>query len=95
MKKIILDLLNRFDLRDVSVNRWQVLIQSFSVHPYTINDVATMQNALNVGVDGMFTNFADRLIGLLGAREAKGLQGALDAKLSHAATPTFSDPATW
>jgi glycerophosphoryl diester phosphodiesterase len=142
MEEKLLDLLNRYDLRDLSVNRWQVLIQSFSanslqkvhaldpqlplvflgnpsvanipgyasfavglgpsfgssinanwvntahancldVHPYTINDVTTMQNALNVGVDGMFTNFADRLIGLLGSRKAVGLQGALDAKLSH------------
>ena len=30
------------------------------VHPYTINDVATMNAALAAGVDGMFTNFADR-----------------------------------
>ncbi len=138
----LLALLNKYDLRNLSVNRWQVLIQSFSatslqkvhaldpalpliflgnpslatipsyasyavglgpsfgssinanwvntahancldVHPYTINDVPTMQAALNAGVDGMFTNFGDRLIGLLGDRKAKGLQGALDAKLSH------------
>jgi glycerophosphoryl diester phosphodiesterase len=53
------------------------------VHPYTINDVATMNAALAAGVDGMFTNFADRLIGILGDRKAKGLQGAIDAKRSH------------
>src|SRR4051812_48902653 len=51
------------------------------VHPYTINDVATMNAALAAGVDGMFTNFADRLIGILGPRKAQGLQGAIDAKL--------------
>ena len=142
MEDKLVELLNRYGLRDLSVNRWQVLIQSFSanslqkvhaidpalplvflgnpsvanipnyaayavglgpsfgssinanwvntahancldVHPYTINDVTTMNNALNVGVDGMFTNFSDRLIGILGPRKAVGLQGALDAKNSH------------
>jgi glycerophosphoryl diester phosphodiesterase len=53
------------------------------VHPYTINTVANMQAALAAGVDGMFTNFSDLLIGLLGDRKAKGLQGAINAKLSH------------
>ena len=53
------------------------------VHPYTINTVANMTAALNAGVDGMFTNFADLLIGLLGDRKATGLQGAIDAKRSH------------
>ena len=42
-----------------------------------------MTAALNAGVDGMFTNYADLLIGLLGDRKAKGLQGAIDAKRSH------------
>ncbi|WP_169542312.1 glycerophosphodiester phosphodiesterase [Solirubrobacter soli] len=53
------------------------------VHPYTINTAANMNAALNVGVDGMFTNFSDVLIGILGPRKAVGLQGALDAKNSH------------
>ena len=46
------------------------------VHPYTINTAANMTAALNAGVDGMFTNFSDILIGLLGPRKAVGLQGA-------------------
>jgi glycerophosphoryl diester phosphodiesterase len=53
------------------------------VHPYTINTAANMNAALNVGVDGMFTNFSDVLIGILGPRKAVGLQGGLDAKNSH------------
>jgi glycerophosphoryl diester phosphodiesterase len=53
------------------------------VHPYTINTAANMNAALSVGVDGMFTNFSDVLIGILGPRKAVGLQGALDAKNSH------------
>ncbi len=142
MEDKLVALLNQYGLRDLSVNRWQVLIQSFSatslqkvhaidpalpliflgnpsvanipnyaayavglgpsfgssinanwvntahancldVHPYTINTAANMTAALNVGVDGMFTNFSDILIGLLGPRKAVGLQGGLDAKLSH------------
>src|SRR6201991_610972 len=130
MEDKLVELLNRYGLRDLSVNRWQVLIQSFSanslqkvhaidpalplvflgnpsvanipnyaayavglgpsfgssinanwgntahancldVHPYTINDVTTMNAALAAGVDGMFTNFADRLIGILGPRKAQ------------------------
>ena len=31
------------------------------VHPYTVNDVTTMQRLLGYGVDGMFTNFPERL----------------------------------
>ena len=42
-----------------------------------------MNAALAAGVDGMFTNFSDALIGILGPRKATGLQGALDAKNSH------------
>jgi glycerophosphoryl diester phosphodiesterase len=53
------------------------------VHPYTINTAANMNAALAAGVDGMFTNYADVLIGILGPRKAVGLQGALDAKNSH------------
>jgi glycerophosphoryl diester phosphodiesterase len=49
------------------------------VHPYTVNDLPTMQRLLDAGVDGMFTNFPDRLDSLLGARAAVGLQGAKDA----------------
>ena len=142
MEERLLALMDKYGLREPAINRWQVLIQSFSadslktlhamdarlpliflgnpsvanipsyadyavglgpsfgasinaawvgtahancldVHPYTINTAANMQAALNVGVDGMFTNFSDVLIGILGPRKAVGLQGALDAKHSH------------
>jgi len=142
MEERLLALMDKYGLREPAVDRWQVLIQSFSadslkalhamdarlpliflgnpsvanipgyadyavglgpsfgasinaawvntahancldVHPYTINTAANMQAALNVGVDGMFTNFSDVLIGILGPRKATGLQGALDAKDSH------------
>jgi glycerophosphoryl diester phosphodiesterase len=32
-----------------------------AVHPYTVNDVAEMRALVALGVDGMFTNFPDRL----------------------------------
>ncbi|MFG6178677.1 glycerophosphodiester phosphodiesterase [Halomonas sp. THAF12] len=35
------------------------------VHPYTINDPEEMQRLLDWGVDGMFTNFPDRLKGVM------------------------------
>ena len=32
-----------------------------AVHPYTVNDLAEMRALVALGVDGMFTNFPDRL----------------------------------
>ena len=40
------------------------------VHPYTVNDPAEMENLIALGVDGMFTNFPDRLDAVLG-KEAR------------------------
>jgi glycerophosphoryl diester phosphodiesterase len=36
-----------------------------SVHPYTVNETEEMRRLLALGVDGMFTNFADRLRALV------------------------------
>ncbi|SFS84838.1 glycerophosphodiester phosphodiesterase [Marininema halotolerans] len=33
----------------------------FAIHPYTINEKKAMKKALDWGVDGMFTNYPDRL----------------------------------
>ena len=129
MEEKLLALINEFGLREGAVERWQVLIQSFSqpsllkiqrmdaqlpliqliekeqpsaairerlaeihtyavgigparvsvdrnlvdaahdhglvVHPYTVNEVAEMRRMIALGVDGMFTDFPDRLAGLL------------------------------
>ena len=129
MEEALLDLINEFRLRDGAVERWQVLIQSFSrdsllkiremdadlpliqliekefssaeirqqlsdirsyavgidpsrvsvdqdlvdaahdaglvVHPYTVNEDAEMRRLIALGVDGMFTDFPDRLIALV------------------------------
>jgi glycerophosphoryl diester phosphodiesterase len=36
-----------------------------AVHPYTVNETEEMRRLLALGVDGMFTNFADRLRALV------------------------------
>ena len=36
------------------------------VHPYTVNDTTEMQALVTLGVDGMFTDFPDRLNAVLG-----------------------------
>lgn len=46
------------------------------LHPYTVNDAASMQRLLDLDIDGMFTNFPDRLNALLGPDAAPGKQGA-------------------
>ncbi len=43
------------------------------VHPYTVNEEHEMKALIELGVDGMFTNFPDRLANTLG-------QGAMDSK---------------
>jgi glycerophosphoryl diester phosphodiesterase len=39
--------------------------QCLDVHPYTVNDPAEMRKLLDLGVDGMFTNFPERLDAVL------------------------------
>lgn len=39
--------------------------RNLSVHPWTINEVADMQRMLDLGVDGIITDYPDRLLGLL------------------------------
>ena len=46
------------------------------VHPYTVNETAEMQRLIATGVDGMFTNFPDRLDAVLGKGAAGGKTGA-------------------
>ncbi len=45
------------------------------VHPYTVNETAEMEALIALGVDGMFTNFPDRLEELLGKSAAHGKSG--------------------
>ncbi|HET7270755.1 MAG TPA: glycerophosphodiester phosphodiesterase, partial [Rubrobacter sp.] len=55
------------------------------IHPYTVNETAEMQTLISLGVDGMFTNFPDRLDALLGKDAAPGMTGA---KLASEASAT-------
>ena len=55
------------------------------VHPYTVNETPEMEKLISIGVDGMFTNFPDRLETVLGKEAAKGKSGArLAARASEA-----------
>jgi glycerophosphoryl diester phosphodiesterase len=53
------------------------------LHPYTVNDVEDMRALLELGVDGMFTNFPDRLEALLGKAGAKKDSGGARAAEVH------------
>lgn len=53
------------------------------IHPYTVNETAEMQSLISLGVDGMFTNFPDRLDALLGKNAANGKSGAKLAMDAH------------
>ena len=58
------------------------------VHPYTVNEAPEMESLIDLGVDGMFTNFPRRLEGVLGNAAARGNTGAaLAADASRACRP--------
>jgi len=46
------------------------------IHPYTVNEAPEMEQLIALGVDGMFTNFPDRLEAVLDKEAAKGKNGA-------------------
>jgi len=46
------------------------------IHPYTVNEKQEMRDLISLGVDGMFTNFPDRLDQVLGKSAAPGTTGA-------------------
>jgi glycerophosphoryl diester phosphodiesterase len=47
-----------------------------AVHPYTVNEKPEMRALISLGVDGMFTNFPDRLDEVLGKNAAPGTTAA-------------------
>ena len=47
-----------------------------AVHPYTVNETAEMEELVALGVDGMFTNFPDRLEAVLGDEAAESMVAA-------------------
>jgi glycerophosphoryl diester phosphodiesterase len=54
------------------------------VHPYTVNETRDMKALIALGVDGMFTNFPDRLEKVLGKSAAEGKTGATLAAEDYA-----------
>ena len=46
------------------------------IHPCTVNEKQEMKDLISLGVDGMFTNFPDRLDQVLGKSAAPGTTGA-------------------
>ena len=38
--------------------------RSLDVHPYTVNEKPEMEALVSLGIDGMFTNFPNRMVGL-------------------------------
>ena len=55
------------------------------IHPYTVNEKQEMRALISLGVDGMFTNFPDRLDQVLGKNAAGGTSGATLAAGANAA----------
>jgi glycerophosphoryl diester phosphodiesterase len=60
-------------------------LRCLDVHPYTINLEADMASLVGLGVDGMFTNFPDRLDGVLQEDALRGKRAARLAAKAHRA----------
>jgi glycerophosphoryl diester phosphodiesterase len=54
------------------------------IHPYTVNEIPEMETLVSLGVDGMFTNFPDRLDQVLGKEAARGTAAAQKAAQTSA-----------
>jgi glycerophosphoryl diester phosphodiesterase len=50
------------------------------VHPYTANETPEMQALVTLGVDGMFTDFPDRLNAVLGFTDSATVRAARDRR---------------
>lgn len=59
------------------------------IHPYTVNEPAEMEGLIRLGVDGMFTNFPDRLDEVLGKDAIQGRK--LAAKRAAEASESCRD----
>lgn len=55
------------------------------IHPYTVNESAEMRALIDLGIDGMFTNFPARLDEVLGRDAVGGKHAAKRAADAHAA----------
>lgn len=50
-----------------------------AVHPYTLLEAPDMREMIDLGVDGMFTDFPNRLEGVLGEEAADGNSAAIES----------------
>ncbi len=53
--------------------------ECLAVHPYTLLEEPDMREMIDLGVDGMFTDFANRLEGVLGEDAADGNSAAVES----------------
>ncbi len=53
--------------------------ECLAVHPYTLLEKPDMREMIDLGVDGMFTDFPNRLEGVLGGEAADGNSAAVEA----------------
>ncbi|MDQ3748131.1 MAG: glycerophosphodiester phosphodiesterase, partial [Acidobacteriota bacterium] len=49
--------------------------RNLKVHVWTINETADMQHLIEMGVDGIMTDYPDRLLTLLGRQPNRGKSG--------------------
>jgi glycerophosphoryl diester phosphodiesterase len=62
------------------------------VHPYTVNETTEMEALIALGIDGIFTNFPDRLEELLGKGQRTANQaGSVAPKTTRPAAPPLSE----
>lgn len=54
------------------------------IHPYTVNASEEMRDLIDLGVDGMFTNFPAVLDDVLGREAVRGKRAAKTAAGAHA-----------
>jgi glycerophosphoryl diester phosphodiesterase len=54
--------------------------RNLRVHVWTVNDAETMKQLLDMGVDGIMTDYPDRLLRVLEDREASGHHGSDDLR---------------
>ena len=53
--------------------------ECLAVHPYTLLEEPDMREMIDLGVDGMFTDFANRLEGVLGEEASDGNSAAVES----------------
>jgi hypothetical protein len=66
--------------------------ECLAVHPYTLLEQPDMREMVDLGVDGMFTDFPNRLEGVLGEDAADGNSAAVESAEASAACLSGAAP---